>query len=110
MVTYLLDTMILLWAVREPDRLSDRVKHLLASEATLLFSVVSIWEILVKSKRGGLMKVDSGWILKHIEDLTLSVLPLQRRHVVRIHSLPDHHKDPFDRMLICQALEERVPM
>jgi PIN domain nuclease of toxin-antitoxin system len=72
--------------------------------------VVSIWEVLVKSKRGGLTKVDSGWILKHVEDLTLSVLPLHKRHVVRMDSLPDHHKDPFDRMLICQALEEGVPM
>lgn len=107
----LLDTLVLLWAVREPDKLSTKVKRLLDSEATLLFSVVSIWEILVKSKRGNLMKVDSSaWILKHMDALMLRALPLHPRHVLQLHDLPEHHQDPFDRMLICQALAEEIPI
>jgi PIN domain nuclease of toxin-antitoxin system len=110
-VTYLLDTMVVPWAIREPERLSKRARHLLVGDATLLLSVVSIWEFLVKSKRySPPISEPAEWILRHARDLNLSVLPLQQRHVVRVFDLPEHHRDPFDRMLICQAMEDRLPI
>jgi PIN domain nuclease of toxin-antitoxin system len=110
-VTYLLDTMVVPWAIREPQRLSRKAKQALVSDATLLLSVVSIWEFLVKSRRySPPISEPAEWIGRHIRELSLTVLPLQQRHAVRVFDLPEHHRDPFDRMLICQAMEERLPI
>lgn len=67
-------------------------------------SMASIWEIAIKMSIGKLSLMDD--VARAIGDLAAAPLPIALAHVVRVQSLPFHHRDPFDRMLIAQAMEE----
>lgn len=77
---------------------------------SLFISVVSIWEILVKNKLGKLpLPMPLHDLLEPIQAATkMQVLPLKESAAYRVASLPDLHRDPFDRLLICQALDESL--
>lgn len=110
---YLLDTHTLIWSQEDPGRLSDRVITALSDPLNDRFvSMVSIWEIGIKVALGKLplAKAFRSWIDKALADLVCSVLPITLEHVERMGSLPFHHRDPFDRMLIAQALVENIPL
>lgn len=104
--TYLLDTNILLSALIAPQRLSDEVKMLLCNaENTVYFSAASIWEIAIKSS---LNKTDFDFSAENIYQLAIETgfteLPIQSAQTFAVAKLAWHHRDPFDRLLIAQAL------
>ena len=108
----LLDTHLLLWAAGQPERLSKAARELIeADDSELIFSAASLWEIVIKR---GLsredFKVDARLLRRGLLDNGYSELPITSEHVVAIGSLPPLHKDPFDRVLIAQALVEGITL
>jgi PIN domain nuclease of toxin-antitoxin system len=103
---YLLDTHTALWALDRPEALGIAARNAVSSGPNFL-SVVSYWEVMLKSMKG---KLDVGdprlWWQEALEQLAATVLPLRPGHVAVVHDLPPIHKDPFDRMLIAQATVE----
>ena len=107
---YLLDTNAALLGVADPGRLSAA-----ASKAVLrgpnMISVVSFWEVLLKSMKGTLDVGDPrAWWTDTLEQLAATPLQLRSNHVAGVYSLPPLHKDPFDRILIAQASAEDLVM
>lgn len=98
----LLDTNALLWSLLERKRLSSSAIDALRNEANEIFvSVVSVWEIEIKRAKGKLhVPVD---ITPTLAEQSFKPLLIGLRHTQAVESLPRHHRDPFDRMLICQA-------
>lgn len=108
----LLDTRLLLWAAGEPDRLSAEARDLIgALEHELLFSAASLWEIAIKRGLGrDDFQVDARLLRRGLLDNGYGELPIDSAHVVAIDSLPLIHKDPFDRILVSQALVEGITL
>ena len=104
---YLLDTSTILWALAAPERLSVAARR--ALKGSLVLSVVSYWEVVVKARKG-LLAVGNPveWWSRATELLGGTILSVRARHISVLSGLPDIHKDPFDRMLIAQANEERL--
>jgi PIN domain nuclease of toxin-antitoxin system len=105
----LLDTHTFMWLDSNPDRLSARAKSLLDdTENDLLLSVASLWEIQIK------VAIGKQTLSAPLEDLvahqravnSIEVIPIVPEHVYQLRSLPLHHKDPFDRLLIAAAVAE----
>lgn len=98
----LLDTQVLIWSLLEPDRLHPTARDAIQDGANELFlSIVTPWEIAIKKSRGRLDPpddLDAQLAAKHI-----SLLPISLQHTRAVESLPHHHRDPFDRMLVAQA-------
>ena len=107
----LLDTHTLLWALTDEAKLSERVRNLLP-QASTWFSVASLWEILIKARLGKipLPQPAGPFVISKLALNGVQILPVTKDHVLRIESLPVHHRDPFDRMLIAQSLEEKLPL
>lgn len=108
---YLLDTHCWLWWHIDPNRLSERVLKIIENgDTTIFFSVVSAWEIVIKYnlKKLKLPLSPYDYIPKRLEMSFMDVLPVQLEHVLQVEKLPCHHKDPFDRLLIAQALAEKL--
>ncbi|WP_157439682.1 type II toxin-antitoxin system VapC family toxin [Terracidiphilus gabretensis] len=102
----LLDTNILYWWLYEIERLSGPARDLLADAEGLYVSSASIWEIAIKTSIGKMdAKVDH--VLEQIETKDLHALPITFAHARRVVELHLHHKDPFDRLLIAQAITEQ---
>lgn len=104
----LLDTHILLWSVQEPERLSVGAQAaILDPSATILFSAVNIWEVAIKHALGmpGFV-VDPSVLRAGLLDLGYSELPVTSLHSIEVATLPMIHKDPFDRLLVAQAIVE----
>ena len=107
---FLLDTQILLWAAGQPDRLSSAARTLLNNPRNeLLFSAASLWEIAIKKTLGRPdFVVEPRLLRRGLLDNGYAELPVTSQHAVNIDSLPPLHKDPFDRLLLAQALIEGV--
>jgi PIN domain nuclease of toxin-antitoxin system len=108
---YLLDTHVFLWAAFEPSRLSVPAAEA-CEVGELWLSVVSIWEIAIKVQIGRLQIPGSlpDFVGKHLRAGQISVLPIHARHAFRAGELPLHHRDPFDRMLAAQSIEEGLAL
>lgn len=104
----LLDTHILLWSALASPRLSREASELIDDPANKpVFSVASIWEIAIKSSLGREdFQVNPSRLRMKLLENGYEELPITGRHVLTLNSLPDHHKDPFDRILIAQATAE----
>ncbi len=100
----LLDTHLLLWALSQPSRLTAKMRKAI-DLAEVYISAASIWEISVKAALGKLT-ADAGEVLAGIEPAGFGLLPIQGVHAAMVATLPALHKDPFDRMLVAQALVE----
>jgi len=99
----LLDTHTLLWWLADDSRLSPRVRKFIANSANqVAISSVSAWEISIK-KALGKLEVDLELLLSEIEKNGFTLLQVSFEHGLRAGSLPCHHRDPFDRMLIAQS-------
>lgn len=107
-VKLLLDTQLLLWAAGHPDRLSAAARRLLSlSRNELFFSAASAWEIAIKSTIGREdFRVEPRLLRRGLLDNGYTELPVTSEHAVGIDGLPPLHKDPFDRLLLAQALTE----
>lgn len=104
----LLDTHLLLWSAGQPDRLSRKARALIqAANNELVFSAASIWEVALKRGLGRPdFKADPRLLRRGLLDHGYTELPIGSEHVVAIDQLPAVHKDPFDRVLVAQALVE----
>ncbi|MEK6801266.1 MAG: type II toxin-antitoxin system VapC family toxin [Nitrospirota bacterium] len=104
----LLDSCTFLWVISGAKELSPLAKELFIDPANeMLLSVVSVWELSVKHGLGKLplpSPIDR-FLMEQRERHGIAILPLQERAVLHLHKLPPLHRDPFDRMLICQAIE-----
>lgn len=106
----LLDTHTALWALDRPEALSNAARSAVSSGPNFL-SVVSYWEVMVKSMKGTLDVGDPRiWWQEALEQLAATVLPLRPEHVAAVFGLPPIHKDSFDRVLIAQATAERLAL
>jgi PIN domain nuclease of toxin-antitoxin system len=109
----LLDTPVWLWMLASPDRLAPSARALLVSaENELLLSAASAWEIAIKHGLGKLTLAAAPAIV--VPELMarsgVTALPVLHAHALGVATLPPHHRDPFDRLLIVQAQLERVPV
>jgi PIN domain nuclease of toxin-antitoxin system len=108
-MTLLLDTHVLLWALSRPRDLSREVRARLESPAnTVLVSVVSAWEIEIKRALGKLRAPHD--LTVQLQRLRFTELPLHLRHVDFLRGLPELHRDPFDRMLVAQAMADDLTL
>ena len=101
----LLDTHIFLWCVNDDRRLTKAARALLSGAAEIYVSSASIWEAAIKAKLGKL-DVDVDALVSSITDSGFMDLPVTAKHAAAVGKLPDVHTDPFDRLLIAQALSE----
>jgi len=103
---YLLDTSTVLIAQTDPALLAPAVHEALLRGAKFL-SVVSFWEVLLKSMKGSLNVGDPrAWWTEALDQLAAAPLALRPKHVAEVYTLPPIHRDPFDRVLIAQAIAE----
>jgi PIN domain nuclease of toxin-antitoxin system len=101
----LLDSNALIWAYSNQREMSAAAQRAVADAANDRFiSVASLWEIAIKISVGKLLLIDD--ISSAVADLALEPLPIGPTHIRRVQTLPLHHRDPFDRMMIAQAMEE----
>ena len=108
----LLDTQLLLWAAGQPERLSASARKQLRNPRNeLLFSAASIWEIAIKNTLGRSdLRVEPRLLRRGLLDNGYVELPITSQHAVGIDALPLLHKDPFDRLLLAQALTEGITL
>jgi len=110
---YLLDTHVMIWVLQEPAQLSTRVCNILAeAETGVLVSAASLWEAAIKQAVGK-MKLPapaSEWLPYALERMRIDVLDITGRHALTAGSLPRLHGDPFDRMLVAQAVMEKLTL
>jgi PIN domain nuclease of toxin-antitoxin system len=108
----LLDTQLLLWAAGQPDRLSaDALSLVTNPEHELIFSAASLWEVVIKRSLGREdFHVNPQLFRRGLLDNGYQELAITSQHVMSLNNLPLLHKDPFDRMLIAQAISEGITL
>ena len=112
-MTVLLDTHCWLWWIANPERLSDQAVELIGrSENKILFSAASSWKIAIKYAIGKitLPEPPEEFIPKRLWRDGITAISIEHVHALHTASLPLHHNDPFDRMLVAQALIEKIPI
>ena len=106
----LLDTAVLIFAVEAPERLSKRAVDVLRNpENVRELSAISLTEIAIKTSLGKL-NFPAEMARQGVADMLLHILPFTAEHAFQMFALPVHHRDPFDRQIIAQALWEDVPV
>ena len=109
----LVDTHVFLWWIEGNRALPVKARAALADrDNECLISLVSVWELAIKA---GLHKLKLAlpvqrYVVEHVAANGFRMLDIQMAHVGRVESLASHHGDPFDRLLVAQALEERIPV
>ena len=112
----LLDTHTFLWAVTDDQRLSPRARKMMSDEQNELWlSIASIWELALKIDSGKLKVLAAGeklsrFILTHAASLKVNTIPIELEHISAVPLLPKHHPDPFDRLLVAQAMHYSIPI
>ncbi len=111
-MNYLLDTHLLVWAANQPERLSHAAAELIADPGNALyFSAIGIWEVAIKqSLRRSSFTVDAPILRRGLLANGFSELPLTSDHALAVLHLPAIHQDPFDRILIAQAISEDITL
>ncbi len=113
MIESLLDTHTTIWFFQDDPRLSPSAKSLIEDPANRkLISIATCWEIAIKV---GLGKLNLGeptrsYLERAISGTNFEMLPISLEHATAVEGLPQHHKDPFDRLLIAQAIVEGIPI
>lgn len=108
---YLIDTHTLLWIVTDSPQLSELSKKLyLDSENKIVISMASIWELAIKSSLNKLNfeKSLEDFVYNHIINNNIQILNIELAHILRVENLPFHHRDPFDRLIIAQQIENNL--
>ncbi len=111
-MTFLLDTQLLVWSMTRADRVSEVTRALInSSEERPFYSVISIWEVAIKhSLRRPDFTVDPQQLKFKLDDSGFRDLPIRCEHTFAIQSLPKIHRDPFDRLLVAQAMVEGITL
>ncbi len=106
----LLDTHVFLWYITGEPRLAPSWREAIRNAEVAYLSVVSIWETLIKFQLGKLPLPEppNPWLMLQREKHGIAPLPLTEEAVSRLQGLPAHHRDPFDRVLVCQAIEHHL--
>lgn len=104
----LLDTHVALWAITDSPRLSEKAREpILSPRATIWISAATIWEITIKHGLArGEMPVSGEDSIRHFRSAGFEFLSIEPEHAAAVEGLPKHHQDPFDRLLVAQALVE----
>ncbi|HLX52673.1 MAG TPA: type II toxin-antitoxin system VapC family toxin [Aquella sp.] len=106
----LLDTHILLWVSQDHPSLTKQTKELIINgNNDIYFSTASIWEIMIK-KSTNKLNIDIKSFVVDLYKMNIFELPIEIEHIIKLEELPNHHKDPFDRILIAQALAEPIKL
>jgi len=108
---YLLDTMVWLWSVSSARKIGpDGLKILQDGGEEIYLSASSSWEIAIKAKSGKvtLPEPPGRYLPKRLREQGIRSLPITQNHTLRVDDLPLYHNDPFDRILIAQAIEEQM--
>jgi PIN domain nuclease of toxin-antitoxin system len=110
---FLLDTHTFLWFVNDNPRLSDQLKDLIEDENNASYlSLASLWEMSIKYSLGKL-KFDTSYeefIEEEVVQTNLNLLDIKLHHLNVLATLPLHHRDPFDRLIIAQSIIEELPI
>lgn len=109
---YLLDTHALIWFATGDGQLSKTAKNLIIGQVDdVMFSMASVWELAIKSSIGKLdSTVSPQAIYKHFIDAEFKMVWIMPEHAMVVERLPMHHRDPFDRMLIAQAVVDEFAL
>ncbi|MBF0220555.1 MAG: type II toxin-antitoxin system VapC family toxin [Gammaproteobacteria bacterium] len=109
-MNYLLDTHIFLWWDSEPDKLPQKILEQIQNPHNRCYlSLVTLWEITIKLQLGKLtLRQPLSVLVEEQQQNHIELLPLQPTHIFTLEQLPAHHKDPFDRLLIAQAIAEQL--
>lgn len=105
---FLLDTCIFLWFIADDERLSEQVKSLIKDQGNQIFlSAVSVWECAIKQQIGKLVlpQEASKFLSEQRKLHFIDTISMTEQTISFLEKLPHHHKDPFDRILICQTIE-----
>ncbi|MDP3559045.1 MAG: type II toxin-antitoxin system VapC family toxin [Legionellaceae bacterium] len=105
----LLDTHIIIWSLSAPQFLSSKTQNYITDAETIYVSAASIWEICIKIQLNKL-QLELETFVKEIENIGIQPLPITWKHAQLTKELPLYHKDPFDRMLIAQAISEPLTL
>lgn len=106
----LADTHTLVWALSAPHSLSTLARNVVTTSEVIV-SVASLWELILKAGRKDALLVDPvPWWEKYVEGRGIATLSIRTRHVIALGSLPEIHRDPFDRILIAQSRTEKMPL
>ena len=107
----LLDTHAFYWFICDASKLSDKARHLIETEESVFVSICSFWEMSIKSSLGKLtLPASITELMETCAEYDITILPISAAHLERLNTLPWVHRDPFDRMLICQAQEEDLAL
>lgn len=109
----LLDTHTFLWWIVDRPQLSPRAREIIADGGNEIFvSAASGWEIAIKAKLGKLEVPDDleHFVVEQLETNAFTSLPIRLEHALHVYTLPQHHRDPFDRILIAQCQLENLPI
>jgi PIN domain nuclease of toxin-antitoxin system len=105
----LLDTNVLIWWLGADPRAAPLIPLLMAQPTKIRVSLISLWEIMIKVRIGKL-RLNHDWILEQIDIAGWRLLPLDMSHFRALASLPSYHRDPFDHLLIAQAMAEGLTL
>ena len=107
---YIIDTHILLWLLSDPGKLPETAKKIV-QEDNLCISMASLWEIAIKQSNGKLVLPFSPEELYAIcTERDIAIMQILPTHLNKLRNLPKIHRDPFDRLIICQSLAENIPI
>jgi PIN domain nuclease of toxin-antitoxin system len=108
---YLLDTMVWLWSVGDTDHIGRRGLEILnRGDSEIYFSAASVWEIAIKTQIGKFQLPDppGRYVPKRLAEQRIVTLPVTAIHALKVYDLSLHHNDPFDRIIIAQAVAESL--
>lgn len=107
---YLIDTHVFLWFISNAKELSRTAKTLIADGNNEIFiSIAALWEISIKNALGKLtIRGSYESVIDDVTDNSIQILPVNFAHTVEQNKLPFHHRDPFDRIIISQAIVENI--
>lgn len=112
----LIDTHAFLWWIADDPALPATARTIIADPSNVVFfSAASAWEVAIKARLGRLALASGEedlerFVARQVEANRFEVLPVQLHHALRVYSLPPHHQDPFDRLLVAQAVVEALPV
>ena len=107
-MSLLLDTHVALWGITADPCLSDELLDRLRHDPDIFLSPVTLWEITIKQAAGKLAGPDD--LAERVRDMGFRELPVTNAHAIVAGRLPVHHRDPFDRMLVAQAVVEGLTL